>query len=421
MIGKIIGAAVCLTFFMTPAGAQELGIGLSGGLQGMNYPLANGQSKPVPGGSLGVSYTFLLSGRWGILTGIGAGLYRTQATLRDGRFTYDEVDQAGSAFEYNVKTTGYKEIQHFFAAGIPLLLQYHTVGAGPQWYIDGGAKVFLPFGTGAAVSAQQMSLSAYYPDLNLEVSNLPQHGFGSVNNWKGDAGFTLKPAVALSGASGVSFGIAPGRRLYTGVYVDIGLTDIKGKNDSMPLVTYSSTGVGGARANGVMNMTNAGAAKLFAVGLQVRLTLGPSKAKPVRRYKTPPPHQDSVSKPAPSALSEDELQLIQTPVVFGVVGGTLIPELQREHLDQVIEVMKQHPELRISIVGHICNGGAESEDKKVGLARAVAIQRYLQSNGINRKSRRIDVGVAAESDTEDPNDPAANYWKRRAEITVVGR
>lgn len=419
MIGKIIGAAICFVFVVNPAGAQEIGVGLNGGLQGMRYPLENGQCKLLPGGSFGVDYTFLLSGHWGLVTGVDAGIFRTQAMLRDGRFTYGEIDQAGSAFQYNVKVTGYRETQRFFAAGVPLLLRYHTTGAGAQWYIEGGGKVFLPFGAVAAVSAQQMSLSAYYPDLNLEVANLPGHGFGSVDNWKGNASFSLKPSAALSGASGVSFAIAPGRRLYAGVYVDYGLTDVRGKSDSMPLMTYSSSGVGGAKANGVMNMTNAGKATLFAVGVEVRLTFGGGK----RRVR----HEvDTVLKPVTSAavtpsaaLSDDEMEVIQAPVVFGVVGGTLIPELQRQHLDQVAEIMRQHPDLKLSIVGHMCNSGDETESKKVGLARAVAIQRYLQTKGINR--RRVVAAAADQHDPDESSDPAANYWKRRAVISVAGR
>ena len=475
MIGKIIGAVLCFILVVIRAGAQELGIELDGGLQGMHYPLQGGQTKLLPGGSLGVNYTFGLGSQWGLLTGVSGGLYRTQATLQDGRFTYGRVDEAGSAFEYNLKVTGYKEVQHFYAVSIPVLLQYHTAGAGSEWYVDGGGRVIIPWGSGAAVSADQMGLAGYYPDLNLTVSNLPQHGFGTINNWKSSASFSLKPTVAFSAGTGVSFAVAPGSRLYAGVYVDLGLTNLTDKQDSMPLVNYSSAGVSGAKANGVMNMEGAGKAKLFGVGLMVRLSFGAAKAKPrahrrvdsvavtgmqfevheetvqterTERTERTEPRRDTVSKPQavtpqpviaqpviaqpviaqpvttpkpatkPSTLSQDELDLIQTPVVFGVVGGALIPALQKEHLDKVADIMKQHPEIRISIVGHMCNSGSETEDAKVGMARAVAIQRYLQSKGISRKSKRIEVSAAAEIEQGDPGDPAANYWKRRAEITV---
>src|ERR1700733_11842177 len=209
MVRKIVGIAVCLTAIITQSGAQELGIELNGGLQGMRYQLQNGQNKQLPGGSLGLSHIFRLSSRWGLRTGVVGGIYRTQATLQDGVvFTSDQVDDAGSAFQYNVKTEGYKEAQRFFVTSIPLLLQYHTAGS-TQWYLEAGGKVLVPFNTSIQVSAQQLSLSGYYPDFNLDVSNLPQHGFGALNNWKGSTTSDLKPAAALSAATGLSFTLSP--------------------------------------------------------------------------------------------------------------------------------------------------------------------------------------------------------------------
>ena len=462
MIRKIIGAVICFVLIISRAYAQEFGVGLSGGLQGMHYTLQNGQSSPQPGGSLGVSYTFGLGSNWGLRTGVTGGIYRTKATLQDGQYTYDQVDEAGSAFVYNVKFTGYQEMQHFVAASIPLLLQYHTSGVGPQWYIEGGGKVFLPFDAGSDVSAQQMNLSGYYPDLNLEVSNLPQHGFGKTNNWKSSASFSLKPAAALSAGTGVSFPISTGMRLYTGVYFDLGLTDLRQKTDSMPLVTYSSGGVGGAKANSVMNMRGTGEAKLFAVGIEVRLSFGAAKAKAAHKTKpvdttaemvvtvttkeaaapaavsaeqpvrptpvpapapvtpvpatTPKPATSAPPAPATTTLSDDEKDALDTPVVFGVIGGTFIPELEKQHLDQVVSIMKQHPELRLSLVGHICNSATETESPKVGLARATAVARYLIEKGINKK--RMKVSTMQESDPVVPSDPYPNYQNRRVVITV---
>ena len=425
MIGKIIGALACFMAMITRAGAQELGIEMNGGLQGMHYQLKDGQTKALPGGSLGLSYTFGLSRRWGLLTGITGGLYRTQATLPDGLvFTYGQVDEAGSAFQYNLKATGYKETQHFFAASIPLLLQYHTIGAGTQWYFNGGGKVFFPLNTSIDVSAQQLRLSGYYPDLNLEVSNLPQHGFGTLNGWKSSATAKLKPAAALSAATGISFGLGSGTRLYTGLYADLGLTDLKDKQDSLPFITYSSSGIKGVQAGSVLNMNDAGHATLLSFGLQVRLSFGSTRARSVAQHKTTLTQQTTtvtqppttVAQPGTPAISYDDSAIIQTPVIFGIIGETSIPELQKPHLDQVATIMKQYPSLRISIEGHICNSLHEMENTKIGIARANAIARYLQGKGINRS--RMDVSSARESDPVLPADPAANYQNRRVVITV---
>jgi outer membrane protein OmpA-like peptidoglycan-associated protein len=412
MFRKIIGVAVCFTAIFTQAGAQELGIELNGGLQGMKYPLQNGQNKQLPGASLGLSYIFRLSSRWGLHTGITGGLYRTQATLQDNTaFTSDQVDDAGSAFQYNLKTEGYKETQQFFAASVPLLLQYHTAGTGAQWWVEGGGKVLVPFNTSIRISAQQLNLSAYYPDFNLNVSNLPQHGFGTLNGWKGSTTSELKPAAALSVATGLKFRLSPGTQLYAGLFVDYGLTNLKGKDSSMPLVTYSSAGIKGVQVNSVLTTQNAGQATLLSFGLQLRLSFGSAKAKPAAQTKI----EKEPQQPADSTLSDDDLEVLQRPVIFGTLGITSLSEYEKQQLDEVAKVMKEHPNIRISIVGHICNSGTETESIKVGAARAKAVANYLRSTGIDRG--RMNVSWASESDPFLSYDPPANYQNRRVVIT----
>jgi OOP family OmpA-OmpF porin len=483
MTRKIIAVAVCFTAIITQAGAQELGIELNGGLQGTQYTLQNGQTKPLPAASLGLSYIFWLSNRLGLHTGVMGGLYRTQASLQDGAvFTSYQVDDAGSAFQYNVKTEGYKETQRFFAASIPLLLQYHTTGADKQWYIEAGGKVVVPFNSSVQISAQQLSLSGYYPDFNLNVSNLPQHGFGALKGWNGNATSVFKPAAALSAATGLIFRISPGTRLYTGLYLDYGLTDLKEKNGTMTLLTYSSTGINGTHANGVLAMPNASQVTLLSFGLQVRLSFGSVKAKPAAQSKTaqsqtvqpqtvpptttqpatvqpktvqpapvqPVPVQPAPVQPAPvqpktiqqttdqpkkvqstteqpttkkeplqpaiSSISDSEIVVMQRPVLFGIIGESSIPEFAKLQLDKVAKMMKQYPDIRISVVGHICNSGTETEDVKVGAARANAVARYLRGKGIDRG--RMGISSVGESDPVRSNNPAANYRNRRVVITV---
>jgi OOP family OmpA-OmpF porin len=462
MIWKKIGMAVSFALIILQGYSQELGIELDGGLQGMRYVIQGGQTKLLPGGSLGLNYTFKLGGQWGLLTGITGGLYRTQVTLQDGHtFSYDEVDDAGSAFQYNLKFTGYKETQQFFAASIPLLLQYHTVGPGKQWYFNGGGKIFIPFNTNVKISAQQVSLSGYYPDFNIAVSNLPQHGFGTINGWKGNSTPDLKPAAALSAAGGVIFRISPTTRLYTGLYVDFGLTGLNRKNDSMPLATYNSSDVNRVEANSVLNMENASQATLLSFGLQVRLSFGPAgaksaktkpaKLKPTETKTTSQPKQkEEPQKPVVTTiqpkvkeeppkpvvpnsqpkikevpqkavvtviptLSLKELNFIQSPVIFGWIGETSIREDEKRHLDDVAMLMKQYPRIKISIVGHYCSTKTQSENRKIGLARAKAVERYLEDKGISRK--RMEVSAASSSDPDLP-DPNFNYSNRRAVITV---
>jgi len=414
MVRKIIEIVFCFTALINYADAQGLGIELNGGLQGTQYQLQNGQVKQLPGGSFGLNYTFKLSNRLGLLTGISGGLYRSEATLQDGIVsTTGQIDDAGSAFQYNTKTAGYKEVQQFYAASIPLLLHYHTAGAGTQWYFDGGGKVLIPFSNSIQVSAQQLSVSGFYPDFNLDVSNLPQHGFGTLDGWKSNTTSKLKPVAALSAATGLSFRLSPGTRLYTGLYLEYGLTDLKDKDGTnMSLIPYSSAGINGIQANSVLNMQNAGTVKLLSFGLQVRLSFVSTRAKYPDQAKT----KNEPTQPAKPTNGDEEKVVIQKSVVFGLLGETSIPDGEKAPLDEVANYMTQHPEIRITIVGHTCNNGEETENIKVGATRAKAVAHYLQNKGIHRS--RMDVSFASERDRDTSYDPPANYQNRRVVITL---
>jgi OOP family OmpA-OmpF porin len=441
MIGKITGIAVCFAAIVMQTDAQGLSIELDGGLQGIQYGLSRGSVKLLPGGSLGLLYTFRLTGPFDLITGITGGIYRTQASLPNGTvFTNYQVDDKGSAFQYNMKAEGYKETERFIAAGIPLLLQYHGTGEETQWYFNAGGKVVFPSAASTQISAQQLTLSGYYPDYNIDVSNLPQHGFGILNNWKASASTVLKPAVALSAATGFSFGLSRGMRLSIGLYVDYGLTALKGRSDSMPLVTYSPAGVSAVKANSLLNMPNAGPAKLLSFGLQLRLSLGLSRIKhaaksmeqpvvqPEMTKEPPVPDTLAMTPPSPDTASAmpsyydslginyDDAVFIEQPVIFGAVDEVAIPQVGKAHLDKAAAILMQHPKIRISLVGHICNSETETEDPKVASARVKAVTRYLVSKGVRRN--RMDVSALKESDPVQPNNPPVNYRRRRVAITV---
>jgi outer membrane protein OmpA-like peptidoglycan-associated protein len=332
----------------------------------------------------------------------------------DLTFAYDEVDDQGSAFLYNVRFTGYKETQRTLAVTIPLLLQYHTDGAAAQWYINGGGKLFLPVNTSIRVSAQQMSLSGYYPNYDLVIADLSQHGFGTAGDWKSNATTQLKPSAALSAGTGFSVGISPGTRLYAGVYIDYGLTGLKSKGDSMPMVSYSPTGIDGVKANSVLNTQNAGEPKLLSFGVQLRLTWGAGPAKhPAHSEKKPVSIPTIVTTGA--LLSDSELIAIQRPIVFGIVGETDIPETQTPLLDDVVTIMQRHPDIRISITGYTCDGTQQMEDAKLGDARAKAVARYLERKGIDR--RRMELNYEKQSEPSKSYDPAANFRNRKVLIS----
>ena len=430
---------VILSVTMFQANAQEFGVEVNGGLQGLNYTLPNGTAKLQPGGSLACNYTFPLGKRWGLITGIGAGYYATEATLQEGAvFSSYQVDDAGSAFQYNVATTGYKEKQHFLAAAIPVMLQYHTTGK-TQWYLNAGGKVLLPFNEKSTASAQHLTLSGYYPDYNIEVKDLPQHGFGTVNNWQGNATQKLKVTATASAATGISFLLSERIRLYTGVYIDYGVTNMKKSGSERPaFVSYDATNVNNAAATGVLNIS--GSAKLMAYGIQVRLGFQRKKKSPVEKTapvvtvtpvqpvpvidtpKAQPAAQPEpivAAAPAPviekPSITNEEVGVVEKPVIFATLGKTTLPENYKPRLDSLVSIMQRYLDVRVAITGHTCDIGSEKENKRIGEERALSVATYLQSMGIAKD--RIDISSAGEGEPAVPNRSAADRSRNRR-VTV---
>ena len=182
----------------------------------------------------------------------------------------------------------------------------------------------------------------------------------------------------------------------------------------MPLVAYSSTDINSVQANGVLKTQNTGRMTLLSLGLQIRLSFGPAKAKPSTRHKAKA--QPELQVQGAATIGDDSVTVIQRPVIFGIIGESSVPEFEKPHLDEIAQIMTQYPRIRVSIVGHICNSGMEKENAKVGAARAKAVARYLQDKGIDRD--RMDISSLSSSDPVLPADPGANYQNRRVVITV---
>lgn len=444
---KYIKISAWLLFLSGPfaASAQEFGVEINGGLQGLKYTLPNSHVRLQPGGSLGVNYTFPLASRWGLLAGISGNYYSTKVTLKDGaEFSSYQVDDQSSAFQYNVNTIGYKETQRFWAVGIPVMLQYHTDGEKTQWYIDAGTRIVFPFSANVKTKAAQITTTGYYPDFNIEVHDLPQHGFGSVDNWQSTTKTSLKPTATLSAATGFSFRLSPVLRLYTGIYIDYGLTNMRKGAHDKSLVSYDATDVSAVQTSSVLTTGYAGNPKLAGVGIQVRLTFGKRKSKDADKPQaaTIPvsPTQNTAQEESkntetttervidtvytqPEAatskttITRKEEQIVEKPMEFGKLGQTEVPENMKSHLDSVAAILLAHPELRVLIVGHTCDLGTEEQNRRVGERRAKAVADYLAQKGVAR--RRMDVSSKGESQPLVPNTSESNRKKnRRVEIEI---
>ncbi|QEC40656.1 OmpA family protein [Pseudobacter ginsenosidimutans] len=445
-IRKNLFAAGCLMVMAVSASAQkqEFSIAAGGGLQGINYSMKHGDVSLKPGFQLGFGYMRSIGRRWGIRTGVELGLYQSKVSLDPGtQFTSYEIDSENSAFEYRVKANGYREEQKFWALKIPVMLQLHPEFNKNGLYAQLGVQLGLPVSNSYSTSADQISATGYYPDYNLEITELPVHGFGTQNGWKGKGEYDFNLSWSAAAELGWRFRIAANNNLYAGFYVDYGLNNIKKSEGEGSLLNYQPEGLAQSKAAGVFSLKNeTGNARLMAYGIKLRIGFGSGKTKkkiepPPAPPPPPPPalviDTPVVVTPVPvepvviesvvvsevhaDSLTDDEMKLLGSPFLFGKVGDTTLSASAKQHVIAIAEILKKHPELIVNIEGHTCNIGTDAVNKRIGLGRANAVAAALKAEGVDAGS--LQTTSRAHLQPVAPNNSEANRKKNRRVVLII--
>lgn len=418
--------------------AQELSVSVHGGVSGISYKTDMGDGGIGFGGGIGLRYTHYFNNHWGILTGVEARYNSNTFELDDNvQFSSNEIDDQGSAFEYRVSTSGYEEDQKFYSFGIPLMLQYRgSISDRTGFYISLGGKVLLSQKLDSEASARTMSLRGYYPDLNLEIDDLPAHGFGTINNWTADSKVSVKTTILLSAEGGLTFKLKDNLKLYTGIYADYGLTDMQEDSQSTNIVSYNPQSLEGTLSNGVLAAENiVQKANYLSAGIQLKLgfKLGRHKTVPPTAIdeveeavapETPPAVVEEVievveaESPKEPTLTAEEIAFIDEPLVFGEIDKSEIPLSLKVRLDSIAQLVKGVEDVNLLVIGHTCDLGSESLNERVGMQRAESVADYLDAQGVSRN--RMELITKGESSPIVPNTSASNRKKnRRVTIEVL--
>ena len=285
-------------------------------------------------------------------------------------------------------------------------------------------------------SASELQLSGYYPDMNLLVADLPSHGFGKVTGWQDKTTVSLDPAFMLSFETGLSFRLAEKTKLYTGLYVDYGLTDLAKETPNANIVAYSPNGIDNIQANGTIgNGRIVQESRYFSAGIQLKLGFSLAKDKPepvqpkaetVTQTETAPvkkevPVQQKAAEPAPAKTeltAEERSYIEKQPLAFQKVGNTSVTPELASRLDEIANILKANKGTDLNITGYTCDIGTEKRNIEIGMKRAQAVSDYLQNKGI--QSSRMHLFSKGESEPLVPNTPAENKpLNRRVTLVLV--
>lgn len=250
-IKNIIGITVCL---ISQAMVAQFYVGVQSGIGNIQSDVQETIAGHRVGGALKAGYIYSLTNHIGIGTGVEFSQYKQEVSLitASGTLSNYEVDPSSSAFVYNVTTGHYNEKQTLHAVQIPLFLQYkRNINKGIDFNFRAGAKYFLPVNYTIKATASYVNGTAYYPDVNLHIANLPEYGFGGQSNYSASGEYQTKGSVMSMFELGFTFDMGAKNALYAAMFLENGYGSILDQDKDESYIGYNPASVADRKANGL--------------------------------------------------------------------------------------------------------------------------------------------------------------------------
>ena len=243
--------------------ANYLHFNIGGGLNNLSYNLNNGTEKGQFGYTVNAAYSYFFSSQWGIQSGIGLQSFNSLSTI-NLKSVSSEIDTDGQAYELRTNYKDWQEKQQILSLDIPIMGQFrHSFNRTFGILAAVGAKISLPIYTNYITTAGQIVTTGYYNQWNVELADMPQHGFTTyTNSYSGN--LTLKPSFMAIAEVGGLYNLSKKIDLYVGGYFNYGLNNILNPNSKLifqPNTIY----------NGVFASNQTNKVILVSVGLKVGL------------------------------------------------------------------------------------------------------------------------------------------------------
>ena len=233
-----------------------------------NVPASAQKEK---GFSLKTGYVKMFSKEIGLGLGLEYVKY-SQDVLPTSNFSSSTyfVDSVNSAFEYRLGITQYEEQQNMSALQIPLFIQYKTlVNKGIYLYARVGAKYMMPQKFETSATASKVTVSGYYPDFNLLITDLPSRGFGTQTGYSQTGTYETTNVFLGSLEFGFSYPIAKKSKIYAGFYIDKSTKSIIANNGNNSIISYNPDNIAKSELNGIYSTNKSVEVKPLNFGVTV--------------------------------------------------------------------------------------------------------------------------------------------------------
>lgn len=264
---------IVITSFLISQGiVAQFYVGAQSGIGNIQNDVKGTRNSHRPASAIKAGYIYNLNSHFGIGSGIEFSQYYHEVSLANPSSTLKniEVDPSSSAFEYNISTTNYREKQCLNALQIPLFVQYKTnINKGIDFNFRAGAKYFLPVNYKFKATADYVNGTAYYPDVNLYIDDLPEYGFGGQGNYSASGEYKTKGILMSSFELGFTFDMGVKSSLYAAMFLESGYGTILNQNRNESYIGYNPTSVTDRKSNGLYSTDKDAEIRPVAFGLTV--------------------------------------------------------------------------------------------------------------------------------------------------------
>jgi outer membrane protein OmpA-like peptidoglycan-associated protein len=136
----------------------------------------------------------------------------------------------------------------------------------------------------------------------------------------------------------------------------------------------------------------------------------------------PPPPPAPVAAPAPAPKTEvtQEQIKLKEKVEFET-DSAVLKDSSKPLLDEVVQVMKDHPEIEhVRVAGHTDSNGTREHNQKLSTERAEAVKKYLVDHGV-AADRLAAKGYGQDRPIADNKTEDGRAENRRVEIHILRR
>lgn len=196
-------------------------------------------SEQQTGSTINLAYDYFFQPSLALTSGLGITNHNGSNTV-DGLFEYDAIDIDGNNYIHKVHYTDMRTNYKTVALEIPLGVRYETSQhklisdkAPLIFALNAGIKTALILSTKSLQNSGLVQSSGYYPQWDLEITNLPQHNFDTYYPTQQPKLILNNSIIAYSEISSI-IALENNHEVYISLYFNYGINNsIESTNSSL--------------------------------------------------------------------------------------------------------------------------------------------------------------------------------------------